>query len=302
MNQLNPGQQFPIYYEITDPTESGTNYARAFIRNTRTDVLIDTINLTDLGSNRFQNVWQVIDDPSGQGLHISITVKIYTDSAYTTLNNNYLFKNTEYVIAQRWGLQFGNGGGADIDYKKIRKILAELLDEKIKPQDLSSLKFNPKDILEKLEAVIELSNGLSLSIESLPAPEKLDLSSVLTALKDLNYSEKLATISTDLAETRTGLAGFVTTLKDLIKLRDEIKKLPDQNKVELKGITEKVDKFLLKAQEDLKTAIGKVKFTITSDLKLEDVQPKEKEKVEEKPKRDFNRILPYNLRTNEKKN
>ncbi len=81
---LQPQKSFTVVRQIANHLDSATYYVRAVIRNAYTDELIETLDLTSRGSQRFSKNWQVPADPSGEGFYISIVTSVYTDSGYTT--------------------------------------------------------------------------------------------------------------------------------------------------------------------------------------------------------------------------
>ena len=89
MIQLTPQKIFTIVRGLENHIDTATYYVQAVIRNSRTNAIIDTINLTDRDGYRFSKEWQVPADPSGEGLVIDIVTSIYTDSGYTTKSENY---------------------------------------------------------------------------------------------------------------------------------------------------------------------------------------------------------------------
>lgn len=138
MHQLDPQETFPIVYVLSDPSDTGTYYVRAVLRNSVTGAIVrvaglDYVNLTNLGSRRFSKTIQAPNDASGLGTYIDITVSVYTDSGYTTKSDVYQEENTKYRIQQRWSPAMGNGGGygtaggsnASIDYKKLAEVVVE---------------------------------------------------------------------------------------------------------------------------------------------------------------------------------
>ena len=124
---LRPGEYFTVVRQLHNHEDVDTNYVRAVIRNARTDELLETLDLTDRGSRRFSEPWQVPADVSGQGFYISILTTVYTDSGYTTKNPNYGEEMSTYKVYDDALAVASAGGGGDIDYEKVRKILKEVL-------------------------------------------------------------------------------------------------------------------------------------------------------------------------------
>lgn len=137
---LNPRESFTIVRQIEDHTDSSTYYVRAVIRNAKTDAIITVngnnyLNLTDQTGRRFSASWLVPADPSGQGFYVSILTSVYEDSGYTTKSVNYGDKMDVYLVQDRMNPNLGGmGGGSDIDYKRIRKIVKEVVGE-IEPSE-----------------------------------------------------------------------------------------------------------------------------------------------------------------------
>src|SRR3990167_6396837 len=100
MLQLSPGEYFAIVRQLADPNDTGTYYVRAFVRNARTDTLLDTVNLTDRTGQRFSVEWQVPSSTS-DALYIAVTTRVYTDSAYTTLSTDYSQEMEVYLVEDR---------------------------------------------------------------------------------------------------------------------------------------------------------------------------------------------------------
>lgn len=124
---LQPGNSFTITRQIGNHTDPGTNFVQAVIRNAYTDTIIATVQLTDKGSQRFKNDWQVPADSSGQGFYISIVTSVYDSSAYSTKNPNYGDEENTYLVQDR--VLRGLGGSGGIDSATLRRIVREELDK-----------------------------------------------------------------------------------------------------------------------------------------------------------------------------
>ena len=124
--QLSPGERFAVVRQLDNPNDGGTYYVRAYIRDALTDALIETINLTDRGGQRFSNEWSVYSKRSG-GFYIAIATLVFTDSGYTTYSDVYGQEIETYLVEQRV-VHGGGGGGPGISYKEIRRIVQEVLD------------------------------------------------------------------------------------------------------------------------------------------------------------------------------
>src|SRR3712207_5094711 len=118
---LNPLEEFVIARQLNDPADTNTYYVQAVIRNAKTDAVIATVNLDNKGSQRFTKTWQVVQDPTGLGLYVTITTTVYTDSSYSTKSTTYGVEQHEHLIQDRINPWLRTGGGADVDYKRVRK-------------------------------------------------------------------------------------------------------------------------------------------------------------------------------------
>lgn len=183
--QLEPGEKFIITRQLEDPADTGTYYIRAYIRKAADDSLIATVSLTDKGSQRFRGEWYV--PQYNESVYITITTQVFTDSGYTTESMLYGRVEEFYLIQQRWSHVFGGGGGgASINYQKIKDIVKE---EILKIQFPESKNItNNKTIKE--EVVIDLDsvkkdilNVLS-AVKSIKNPEKVDLMPLIEGIQD----------------------------------------------------------------------------------------------------------------------
>ena len=122
--QLAPNSPIPVSYTTGIPDDTTLYYVRAVLRDTQSDQILQTLNLTNVSSipNRYQGVFNGISDPSGLGRAVDITVSVYTDSGYTILSTSYQVFQLNYVILQPWIMNLGTGGGMNIDYDKLQKM------------------------------------------------------------------------------------------------------------------------------------------------------------------------------------
>lgn len=211
VDTIQPREYFPISRILPDPADTATYYIRAVIRNAKTFATIDTINLTDQGSRIFSYNWQAPADPSGQGLFITITTLVYTDSGYTTKSDLYGEEQDTFLIYDRFrtaqtiaaqvNAMLGGGTSADIDYKKIRKIV----DEAVAP-----IKAEVKDIRREVGSI------------EMPAMERMDFSPVIHAIQALKMPEHEACNHAEILEAVASVLVAIQTLK-----------FPEQEKLDL---------------------------------------------------------------------
>ena len=171
MISLQPQEQFAIVRQLADHTDSTTYYVRAVIRNSISNEIIDQVNLDDKSAGRFLKIWEVPADVSGLGFYIDITTSVYTDSDYSIKAPTYGDELEDYLVFDRIA-KGGGGGGMDVDYKKIDKLLIAAI-ETIPGAKMESL----EPIRKALEDVKKEIAGIEI-----PKPEKMNHTPVLEAI------------------------------------------------------------------------------------------------------------------------
>ncbi len=179
---IEPGTTVPLVYQnvayASDPT---LYYVRAVIRDSLSGTILETKNLTHIATGRYTSVFTAPEDGQGTGRHIDITITVYTDSGYTIKSTDYQERN--YTLISKSSHVFG-GGGSNIDYDLIVKLIKQMLDEKFVKEEKGEEKpidFSPVLTLSK-EAISAIAD-LKASIK--PA-EKVELEPVLKAINALN--------------------------------------------------------------------------------------------------------------------
>lgn len=180
---LRPQRNFTIVRQIANHVDVATYYVQAVIRDSYTDAILDTLQLTARGGQRFSKNWQVPADSSGQGRDISIVTSVYSDSGYTTKSENYGDEENSYIIEDK-NLGLG-GGGSGVDSYDVRRIFKEELKAMAEAEDAAeAAEYSEPDEPEEpmrwdelLNAIHELKTALKPEV-----PEKLDLSPVLSAI------------------------------------------------------------------------------------------------------------------------
>lgn len=193
---IQPREYFPISRVIADPSDATVYFVKAIVRNARTGATIDSLKLISMGGGIWALSWQVPADTSGQGLFISITTIVYTDAGYSSLSDMYGQEQDTFLIYDRmkWVAAMAQqisaiSSGADIDYKKIGRIVTE-------------------GVVKGLEPVKKVLTGIAADIDALEDAEaaEVDLGPVLSALEAL-------------AEATAPIKGLKNAdLTDLIKL------------------------------------------------------------------------------------
>ena len=180
MLTLHPQNSFTVVRQIANHTDTATYYVRAVIRNAYTDAIIETLDLTDRGSQRFSKNWQVPADPSGQGFYISIVTSVYADSGYTTKSENYGDEENTYLVQDRLtGMHRGGGGG--VDAYTIRRIVQEELEKLPKPQPFPTIPTPPQMPPMRFDEVLAAIRAIPKATAAEHKP--VDLTPVLSAVE-----------------------------------------------------------------------------------------------------------------------
>jgi len=221
--QLRPTELFTIARQLDDPLDTDTYFVQAYVRKAIDDTLLDTVNLTDKTDQRFRGDWEVPADGGGEGFYVTVTTKVFTDSGYTSESDIYGREEREYLVQDRMNPNLGgSGGGSDVDYKKVRKIIKEELEKIEYP-------VSDKVDLTSLKMAIDEAKAEIMMID-IPTPEKTDLAPVLgeisraiKAIEDKHIPEPLV----------TDLSGLEDTLKDN---KDDVKDLMADTKKTLSKV------------------------------------------------------------------
>jgi len=244
--RIEPQSEIVLARGLEDHQDSTTYYVRAVIRNAKTDALIDTINLTDQGNRRFTKEWRVPADPTGEGFDILITYTAYTDSAYTTKSSNYGEKFEEHRI-EHIPKHSGGGGGSDVDYNRVKKIIAEEIKKIVFPDpkdpDFSPFSNSLQAILTEVRAnrpVPAKEADFSPLMARFEALER----SVLKAIKD-----KETTPQTDLQPV---LDAFETFKGDMTPNVEDFQK-------KLDALFDRIKEFLGNDVDEFKAGIQSLK-------------------------------------------
>ena len=227
---------FTVVRQIANHTDTATYYVRAVIRNAYTDTILDTLDLTDKGSQRFKKDWKVPADPSGQGFYISIITSVYEDSGYTTKSASYGDEENTYLVADR--VLGGRGGTASISFgiSDIRRVIKEELDkvEKPEPMDMPEMPKMPEMKWEDiLSAISEVGNKIE-------PPEKINLTPLHTHLtkienaiisKEITPATDLTGVSAEIADTKNSILKNIGFTEEFLteKIQEEVQKIMDKD-------------------------------------------------------------------------
>ena len=234
MLAVRPNEDLPIVRAIDNPNDAATYYIQAVIKNAKTLVTLDTVNLTDNGDRLFSYNWHTPHDAVGLGMYIIIITTVYTDSGYTTKSEVYAEQTDTYKIEINQA-HFGGGGGSDIDYRRLRKIIQEEL-EKLPKAELPKFPKQEKvDLVPVLQAIANktfefpkpekvdlsgLSEGQKKIIREINGIPRTDLTPILEAI-DKNSPEEVITKVTQLIVKNTP----ENILSNVEKLKEEISEL-----------------------------------------------------------------------------
>ena len=232
MPNLEPSEVFPICWQADDPLNTDTLYVQAIIRDAVTDATLDTVNLTDQGSQRFRGTWQVTDDPSGSGRYVTITTKVYTDVNYSNQSEDFAIEEIKYLIQARYSRTLGGGTGAGgdyTDYKKLKKIVRKELGKL--PQPVKPEKIN-------LKPLIRVFKKIKGGIDEAKKQTDINSQSIINAI-----------------DTRLGIK---TTLdKDIIIRAIKDKHIPEPEKIDLAPFQQAIQEAVqLEAQNIVKQITG----------------------------------------------
>lgn len=208
-------------------------------------------------------------DTSGNGFWIGIVTEVYTDASYTTRATSYLDEFETYLVFDRRNplTLGGNGGGADVDYKKIDKIVAkhtsaiEIPEQKevdLSPvfkailevkQLIASIKmptFEQKETdLSLVYQGLDTIQELVLAIE-MPEIPKLDLSPVIEKLEERSedFKNHVTASHENIGKITSDAIGKLSSNENetIQNIRNLVNDLPVKQKEEVKDDEKKVNK------------------------------------------------------------
>jgi len=270
MLQLEPRKNFPIVRQLDDPLDTNTYYVRAYIRDSYSNTLLDTVDLVDKTGQRFTYNYKTPADKSGEGTFIDITTKVFTDAAYSSESDVYARERDTFLIKETWNRIHNPGGGDPLagphepDYAGFGKIV----DKRIK-----GIKF-PKQEKVDLTPVIDAINNIHIPDPIIP--EKFPIGAITRLIEQVRM--KVEALPKPIKPEKVDLSGIVgqlNTLKELVKKRTKFSNdLARKNRKQLKSdIKKSIDKF------------ADVKFTISGVGPLK--KQKTKKKKDEKPWRKY---------------
>jgi hypothetical protein len=269
---VNPNSSLRIIRQLSDPYDSGTYYVRAVVRNSATGDVLDTIDLTDSGSQRFVGTYQTGADASGSGFYIDVTTYVFTDAGYTTASENYSIESNVYHVIQQWNHAAGLGGGLDVNYEKVRRIVQEelgklVIPEPIQPRDLTPELLGIERRLKESVGAIKIPEQKEVDLEPVKQEVRSSVDNAINTLL-LAVDAKEVTPATDLTALEAEVASIRTT---------ELNALA----TELTALRERLDAVLaLKEQQDNDVALARNKAlefvdTLSGRTRKEEPDPEE---------------------------
>lgn len=283
---LIPGTTHQITWQKQNLQDTATYYVRAVIRDTKTNTVLDTIDLTDLGSSaRFSGNWNVPQDEKGFGRQISIVKTIYENSSYTQVSGMYGAWEDRYTIFNLASRSPGSTGGSygatqQIDYQLIKEIVEKVVETKIKelPEPEKPKEFDPTSIIVEVGGIKESFKDLVARIFTLG--EKI---------KTKDYSKEFGRIEESVESIVGDIADIQSSLKE--HKRAILEGVDDMSETTIGALNtafEKLEKVQKTFEKDFDSrvtdGINNLKNEISKDQKFEIVlnrapepQPKKEE-------------------------
>ncbi len=263
-----PQTQLPVVRQLADHTDPTTYYVRATVFNSVSNEQLAQFALANQGNRRFATNYQTPGDSSGQGYYISILSEVFTDVNYSVKASTYGDEISTYqIIDQRQALGgFGGGGGStDIDYKKVRQIVKDVVDEKFKnfklpdPVDLTPVmeaierasaavkaikipevkipKYEPTDLKPILELINRTQEDLLRAVQDIPGRDKNDIQPLVDAIAKLDLPTVEQTMEEAVANFQSIMDGMEKFVKDIPGFTEKLDDLMDDFKDILYNMT-----------------------------------------------------------------
>ena len=267
--QLEPREFFTIARQIEDHTDSTTYFVRAVVRNARTDTLLETVDLTDQGSQRHSKEYQVPADTSGLGFYITITTSVYTDSGFTAKSANYGDVAETYLVQARNAHLMGGGHSVFTDFGKMKKILDVGLDAQAKkfpqPAEVKDIDFQGM-LNVVVQRLAEMVSGIK--IPEIPEQKEVDLKPVTDAIENSKTAVISAVGNIDIPkQVQTDLTPVLEAIKNVeVKInKEDVDKAIEAVKLLEKTIGQ-INKESLPEMQELLRAFGNLKKAFVKNL------------------------------------
>lgn len=292
--QLYTAQNFTVVRQIADHTDATVYYVRAVIRNAYTDEIIETLDLTSKGSQRYKKDWKIPADPSGEGFYVSIVTSVYEDSGHTTKSSLYGDEENTYMVIDK-PIQRG-GGGSGISARMVREIFTEEF-QKIKNELLADDGSEEKMMMDCFEKTITALNSVKNELKDELTPEKPE---------KVNFKPLLDSISTFKKEITTAVSGIEVPKVDLSPVIDAVIKMNEEGYMSLtqqkvlamvsRAVGAELSKINFATTFITSAMIGKEKMRdaagpkVTEKPVVKKVEKTEEKKIEEKQLEDITKL------------
>lgn len=260
MQQVAPSTSLRIVYLIQDHTDTNTYYVRSVVRDSVTGAILATVNLADTGDRRFYGHFQT---PNAEDMYIDITTTAYSDSGYTIKSPDKYEVLEQYFVKTLWGMQFGGAGGGSrgpgekIDYKLIKKLLKEVIDEEEKGDEPE--KYDDTRVLSRLETLQLCVNDIKMPNMADFKPKDVNFGPVIKKLNEIT-----TILNTEEPEEPEKKFDYTPILDSVSKIKEDL-----ISKIEvIAKNTEPKPIEIPKEPENKKTRVlGGYKFDMPVDLK-----------------------------------
>jgi hypothetical protein len=218
--------------------------------------------------------------PTGLGLDILITYTVYTDSGYTTKADNYGEKFDEHKVLRIMNPNLNGGGGADVDYKRVRKIIEEVVRAELGklPAPESPA---PLNIPFHLQPLLNAITGVRNDIGNIDIPES-DYSGIEFRLNSLEDAIKAVEIpKTDLTPVLEAISALQGAVENASL---------DKTSQAAKEVLERVKQFFAADMDKMIAQVTAIE-TKLDKIQLVVVQPQETTKQPAAEKIDYQALL-----------
>lgn len=165
---LQPGQYWPLIWQVSDPSDTNVYYPQVTILNGTSLKQLAVVNLVDQGNGLYSANYLIPGDTSGLGFSINATLRVWTDINHSVISQNYNVENRTYLVQTRPKFNGGSGSGYVTDYNVHFKKLYEQIDDRFGalPIPIS------RGTIEKLVGSIIAANLKTIKFPSIPKYEK----------------------------------------------------------------------------------------------------------------------------------
>lgn len=244
MQQINPISNYSIVRQLDNVNDPATYYVRAVIKYSSNGNIYKTVNLVDMGGQRFVGNY-ISPQASQMGTQIDVTTYVYEDSSYTTLSQVYSTTNTQFLVIAQFSPSFGSGGGSSITIEQIEALL-----DKRKPLPPITL----EDVLNAVEGAFGEKFGVIDSYLGYLSDgfEKIHGKVRKLIHKKDRTDEVLSIFGTKLSEVHEGLKGHSSEiserhLQEIMEMRENFA-----------GSYENIAKELSRGRDDRSLEISEV--------------------------------------------